>query len=185
MALPEPDDSVPYVKAMWRYARGVSAAKNGDIAAAQAEAAAIAALHKDADFTFLEGGGIPAHDVLAIAQHMIAGRIAQHQDDYEKAIEQFSAATVIEENLAYTEPPYWYYPVRQTLGAALLQAGRVDEAKQTFMTSLLRVPNNGWALFGLAAAYDTANDKVGAAQARALLGKAWVGDAGVLAVGNL
>ena len=42
------------------------------------------------------------------------------------------------------EPPYWYYPVRQSLAAALMQAGRLDEAEEQFKLALKRAPNNGW-----------------------------------------
>ena len=50
------------------------------------------------------------------------------------------------------EPPYWYYPVHQSLGAALLKQGKHREAADAFTTALARSPNNGWALYGLAAA---------------------------------
>ena len=43
LALPDPGDVIPYVKAMWHYARGVAYAARRDVAAATAEADAIAA----------------------------------------------------------------------------------------------------------------------------------------------
>jgi tetratricopeptide (TPR) repeat protein len=52
--------------------------------------------------------------------------------------------------LDYTEPPPWYFPVRQALGAVLLDAGRVGEAEQVYRTDLKQNPRNGWSLFGMA-----------------------------------
>jgi hypothetical protein len=52
----------------------------------------------------------------------------------------------------YNEPPDWYYPVRHTLGAVLLDAGRADEAEVVYWEDLKRNPGNGYSLFGLAAA---------------------------------
>ena len=68
-------------------------------------------------------------------------------------------AVQIQDSLPYLEPEYWYYPVRQSLGAALLMAGRADEAIEVFRAALLDAPNNGWALYGLMQAYDARNDQ--------------------------
>ena len=48
------------------------------------------------------------------------------------------------------EPPYWYYPVRQSLAVALMQASRLDEAEEQFQRALKRAPSNGWSRYGLA-----------------------------------
>ena len=52
--------------------------------------------------------------------------------------------------MRYEEPPLWYYPIRQSLGRALLEAGRADEAERAYREDLARFPENGWSLFGLA-----------------------------------
>lgn len=51
--------------------------------------------------------------------------------------------------VAYDEPPGWYYPVRESLGAALLLAGRAAEAEAVFREGVKRSPRNGRTLFGL------------------------------------
>jgi hypothetical protein len=51
--------------------------------------------------------------------------------------------------LGYDEPPDWYYPVRESLGAALLLAGKADAAEEVFREGLKRSPRNGRMLFGL------------------------------------
>ena len=57
-----------------------------------------------------------------------------------------------EDALKYDEPPDWYYPTRESLGAALVSASRFAEAEQVFRDDLARNPKNGRSLFGLARA---------------------------------
>ena len=76
--------------------------------------------------------------------------LAQAQGDSDKAVERFEQAAALQDALPYTEPPYWYYPVRQSLAAALMQAGRLAEAEEQFRRALARAPNNGWSYYGLA-----------------------------------
>ena len=124
MALTDPGDAIPYVKAMWHYARGIASAAQGDFAVAKAEASAIAAL-EGGDFTLLNASGVPAKDVLALARTIIEARIAQRQGDKVAAIERFEQAAALQDGLPYMEPPYWYYPVRQSVAVALMQAGQL------------------------------------------------------------
>jgi hypothetical protein len=51
----------------------------------------------------------------------------------------------------YMEPPPWYFPTRQALGAALLAAGRAGHAETVYRADLEHHPKNGWSLYGLAA----------------------------------
>ena len=74
------------------------------------------------------------------------------------------------------EPPFWYYPVSQSLGAALLKAGKPGEAADAFSAAIAQSPNNGWALYGLALAERAQGRKVQAAATEAALGRAWSGD---------
>jgi tetratricopeptide (TPR) repeat protein len=176
LALADPGADFPYVKAMWHYARAVGLAGTGDATAAQSEVDAIAALQESADFAALAAGGVPAKDVLQLAQHVALGRIAQAKQDLPGAIQHYAAAVAVEDTLAYSEPPYWYYPTRQSLGAALLLAGDLEQAEQVLRASLLRTPNNGWALFGLMKVYEQRGDTRSARSARKLLTQAWIGE---------
>jgi tetratricopeptide (TPR) repeat protein len=175
LALPDPGDELPYVKAMWHYARGVAHAWRGEPAAARAEVDALNRLAQGADFSGLVEAGVPAPEVIELAQHVVLGRIAQSAGDWAQARTAFEQAVALEDALAYSEPPYWYYPVRQSLGAVLLAAGRLDEAETVFRQSLLRAPNNGWALHGLAATYQRLGKPGAAATARTQFTRAWVG----------
>jgi predicted Zn-dependent protease len=100
-------------------------------------------------------------------------------------VKRFEEAAAIQDALPYTEPPYWYYPVRQSLAAALLQAGRLDEAEQQFLQALKRAPSNGWSYFGLAELYRARGDTARAANAQAELAKTWLGDRSLLQISNL
>jgi tetratricopeptide (TPR) repeat protein len=185
LALPDPGDTIPYVKAIWHYARGVAYAAKRDGAAAAAQANAIEAIERTADFKLLTASGIPAKEVLTLARTVIAGRVAQSQGDYTTAVKRFEEAAAIQDALAYTEPPYWYYPVRQSLAAALLRAGRLEEAEQQFQRALKRAPANGWSYYGLAEVYKARGDSAGAARAEADLAKTWIGDRSLLQISNL
>ncbi|HRK78114.1 MAG TPA: hypothetical protein PLQ95_06210 [Thiobacillus sp.] len=177
LALADPGDELPYVRAMWHYVRGVAHARRGESAAAQAEVAAMRRLVQGNDFSGLVGGGVPAPEVIELAQHIVLGRIAQSGGNWQQARIEFEQAVALEDRLAYAEPPYWYYPVRQSLGAVLLAAGRLDEAEAIFRQSLLRAPNNGWALHGLAATYQRQGKQRAAATVRKQFSQAWVGSA--------
>jgi tetratricopeptide (TPR) repeat protein len=185
LALPDPGDGMPYVKAIWHYARGVAQAARRDFAAAAAEANAIATLEGTADFSLLKAVGIPAQDVLKIAHATIEARIAQAQGDTSTAIARFNEAAELQDRLPYMEPPYWYYPVRQSLGAALLQAGRLAEAEEQFRLALKRAPNNGWSYFGLAELYKARGATDDARKAEDQLAKTWIGDRALLKLSNL
>src|SRR2546429_9905818 len=115
---------------MWHYARGMAYAPQDDFTADKAEADAIAAL-EGGDFTLLKSSGVPAQDVLALARTVIEARVAQRQGDKAAAIERFEQAAALQDGLPYMEPPYWYYPVRQSLAVAPMQAGTPAAAAGT------------------------------------------------------
>ena len=75
------------------------------------------------------------------------------------------------------EPPFWYYPVHQSLGAALMAQGKPQEAEKAFREALQRSPNNGWAAAGLLRAVEAQGNASAVEEARALMQKNWFGDA--------
>jgi predicted Zn-dependent protease len=94
-------------------------------------------------------------------------------------------AAELQDALPYTEPPYWYYPIRQSLGAALLQADRYAEAQQQFERALKRAPANGWSYYGLAELHKARGNVTAARKAEADLAKTWIGDRKLLQISNL
>ncbi len=185
LALPDPGDAMPYVKALWRYARGMAFVAQRNFDAAMTEADAIAAIERTADLSLLTASGIPAREVMRLARAVIEGRVAQAQGNLTTALARFEEAAALQDALPYTEPPYWYYPVRQTLAATLLQAGRLAEAEDQFQRALKRAPANGWSYYGLAQLYKARGDAAAAARAKAELAKTWVGDRELLQISKL
>jgi tetratricopeptide (TPR) repeat protein len=185
LSLPDPGDTIPYVKAMWLYARGVALAARGDSAGAATVADAIETLERTADFKLLNDSNVPAQEVLRIAQTLILARIAQARGDYRTAIVRFERAAALQDALPYTEPPYWYYPIRQSLAAALLQAGRYAEAERQFQRALSRAPSNGWSYFGLVELHKARGNTTAARKAEADLARTWIGDRKLLQISNL
>jgi tetratricopeptide (TPR) repeat protein len=177
LALPKPDEQLVLVRTMYHYARAVALARKNDAAAARAETDAIAALEQKADFKPYDAWGVPAQAILQTARLVATGRIADAAGDLDGAAKAYEDAIAIEDSLSYTEPPYWYYPVRQSLGSVRLRQGRLDDAERAFRDSLVRVRNNGWAIAGLAEVYKQKGDRNGEAAAKRSYARAWFGPA--------
>ena len=185
LAVPEPGPGLPFVRGLWRYARGVALAASGRADAAKAEAGLIRGLAEAGDFADVAAAGIPGADILRLAAEVVEARAAQAAGDRAGAIARLQRAAAIQEGLGYTEPPHWYFPVDQALGAQLLLAGRTDEAEAAFRRSLAKAPNDGRALFGLAEVARIRGDAAALKAARADLARAWAGDAGRLKLTDL
>lgn len=175
VSLPDPGSDFVLVKAMWHYARAIGHVRKGAAAAASRELAAIERIERGADFTPLADWAIPGREIVQTAAAVARGRIADLQGNLPGAIAAYRAAVAIQDALPYMEPPYWYYPVRQSLGVALLRAGQLDEAEQVFRTSLARTPSNGWALRGLMEVYRVRGDTAALAAARERFAGTWLG----------
>jgi tetratricopeptide (TPR) repeat protein len=178
LKLPAPPDEFVLVKVFYHYARALAQAARRDAAAAQQEIAAIVALEKGADFKPFDAWGVPAQAITQTARLVATARLADAQGDLAAAAAALEQAVAIEEGLAYTEPAYWYYPVRQSLGAVRLRQGRLDEAEAALREALVRVRNNGWALAGLRAVYERKGDAAAEKSARQALSKTWFGTEG-------
>ena len=176
LALEDPGETMPYLQAMWRYARGTALAVSGDHDGAMQEVEAISGLLAEKDFSDLVNGGVPATDVLNIARLTVTARASAAAEDYASAVEAMEEVVHLQANLAYTEPPYWYYPAKQTLASYVLQNGNAERAEQLFLESLTSSPNNAWTLYGLAQAYAAQKDKKGEKFAKNLFKEAWLGD---------
>jgi tetratricopeptide (TPR) repeat protein len=176
LAMPEPDPRLDYAGAMRLYARAVAQAQLGDRAAFDATLAQMAALRGSDRFADMVAQGVPAPDMIALAEASARGRLAFHERRYDDAVRHYQDAAAIEARIPYMEPSFWYYPVSQSLGAALLRAGRGDEASQAFRAALVRTPNSGWALYGLAESEAAQGHELEAAAARRALQQAWLGD---------
>ena len=154
LAEPQPREDLAFSNAIWRYARGVAFANKGDLKGAKAEQALLVPLKANDKVMFLDGNDYPASQLLAIADNLLLGEIAQASGDTKTAVAKFTDAVAGQDALPYTEPPFWYYPTRQSLGAALLKAGKPAEAEAVYRKDLETYPHNGWSTFGLAQALE-------------------------------
>jgi len=175
LAQPAPDERLPYATAMWHYSRAVATALENDAVGTEQEIAAIRKLRMEVDFKSMVDAGVPAPDLIELAEEVAFGRIAYAQKRFSDSAEHFTRAAAIEDRIPYMEPPYWYYPVRQSLGAAQLAMGDPHAARQSFMAALARAPNNGWALYGLAESQRRMKDRPAMRGTMAALERAWLG----------
>ena len=148
---PRPPEDSPFWTGIWHYARGLAFTATGrpDQAARELNSLESIAAKKSLDglrVTFSRNG---ARAILDIAAEVLAGEMAAKRRDYNEAITRLHRAVLLEDNLIYNEPPDWHVPVRQSLGAVLLAAGRAAEAEAVYWQDLQRHRENGWSLFGL------------------------------------
>ena len=169
---PEPYEPFAFARAIWHYGRGVAHAALGDPEAALIELAAIEQLEPQVDEIFM-GNVYPARDLLEIAKALLIGEMAYRSGDAASAVLAFEEAVAMQDALPYTEPPFWYYPTRQSLGAALLASDRVAEAQAVFERDLEQYPMNGWSMFGLAEALRRQGDDAGAGKVAARFETVW------------
>ena len=142
---PQPGAKQVMSTAAWRFARGVALAAKGDRAGAARERDAFektrASAPADAPY-----GQNQVRDVLSLASEVLAARMAATPAD---ALPHWQRSVALQDALTYDEPPDWYYPLRESFGAALLRAGKAPQAEQVFREGVKRSPKNGRMLFGL------------------------------------
>lgn len=149
LEVPEPDRSHPITTAIWHFGRGVAFAATGKLNDAEKERAVF--LEKVRNMPGETPFGLnSAASIMKIAEHILAARINQARGDSSGAIAEWRKAVEAQDALNYDEPPGWYYPVRESLGAALLRSGAAAEAEAVFRAELRDNPRNGRSLFGLA-----------------------------------
>jgi len=149
LATPEPERDRAFSHAFWRYARAMALAAQGDVRAAAAEQRRFererAAVQPELQYLINNKAG----DVLALAAATLDAQLAAARGDSAAAIDAWRRAVTLESMLQYDEPPAWFYTVRQSLGAELLEAGNHDEAERVFREALATRPRDGRLLYGL------------------------------------
>lgn len=148
--LPAPDAKLVMSSYFWHFARGSAFAATKHLDQARSERAAMETLRKDVPagpaFGMLFND---ASVLLDIAANSLDARIAFAAGDHADAITSWEKAVAIEDGMSYNEPEDWYYPVRESLGTALLLDGRAAEAETVFREDLNRHQRNPRSLFGL------------------------------------
>ena len=185
LKLPPPDSELAMTTAFWHFARGSAFAAKGQIAMAEAERRILESARKetpaDLEFSFY---GNKAQTFLDLAANILDARIATAQGEHEQAIKNWERAVEIEDGLYYGEPPEWFYPVRESLGGALLLNGQADRAEAVFRADLEQYPRNPRSLFGLLRTLE-AQKSAGVEEVRREFEAAWKNADVTLEVGDL
>jgi tetratricopeptide (TPR) repeat protein len=136
-------------RAFWQYARAMALAGQGKLNEAVAEQKQFESLRKmvPAESRFLVNN--KSSDILALAAATLDAQLARARGEKEKSIREWRRAVKLESKIQYDEPPAWFYPVRQSLAAALLRNGQAKEAEAIFRQAMQKHPRDGRLLFGL------------------------------------
>jgi tetratricopeptide (TPR) repeat protein len=146
-----PDPGLPLLGAWWHFARGMALAAKGNTGTAQAERQKLhsAELATPPDALFAMSLNNHAGDILKIAGDVLNAKITVASRHYTEAVAALRAAVAVQDRLDYEEPPAWFYPVRESLGAVLLMSGDASAAEKVFRDDLEQNPRNPRSLFGL------------------------------------
>lgn len=147
---PRPPAGQTFQTAMWHYAQGLAMAAGGDPRGARRHLKALAKLRRSSELADLRISFATGSDLVRLTEHLLAGEIQAARGRLPRAINEMRSAVALQDSFRYAEPPSFHYPVRQSLGAVLLEAGRASEAEAVYRRDLEHNPHNGWSLFGLA-----------------------------------
>jgi len=171
---PQPEAKYQYTTGAWHYARGLAFVRQNELDKAQQELTALQAIATTDEMKALVLYSFATADqILQMEAHSLAGELAAAQGDSAQGIAELETAVELQDNLVYIEPPAFYYPVRETLGALLLAADRPADAEAVYRADLVEYPQNGWSLFGLAQSLTAEGKNDEAAQVQKQFETAW------------
>ena len=173
LAHPAPPRDWTYTSGIWHYARGLAYSARRQPVEARRELGELEGIIESVSAERTVAFFFRAKNLLQLAANVLAGEIAARAGDFHTAERLLRAAVAEQDSHWFTEPPPWYFPVRQALGAVLLQAGRAADAEQVYHEDLRRNPGNGWSLFGLTQSLRAQNRTAEAAQTDASFRAAW------------
>ena len=159
LAMSEPAAQTSVLKAFWLYSRGMALAIRGKTNEAGVLDKQLSDIEKATprDEVFMPPIENRSWQIFHIADRILAARIEAEKGDKQAAIQLLREAVATQDQLFYDEPADWYYPVRESLGGMLLQAGDARGAEQVFREDLQQNPRNPRSLFGLAEALTRQN----------------------------
>ena len=152
LAFSKPASEFKYSQGIYHYARGVAYAAKGELERSREEQTKILPLKDTEEVRVIIKGGQPSGLLLEIANELLLGQIEFSQNNFSMASKYFETAVNLQDTLPYTEPPFWYYPSRQSLGNSLMKEGKSSAAENVYKRDLKDYPRNGWSLFGLSLA---------------------------------
>lgn len=149
LAYPAPRPERKLLGAFRQYARAMAFAAQGRVSEAEAERRQFESSRKavPSESRYLLNN--TSSDFLALASATLDAQLAWARGEKGKSIENFRRAVKAEAAMQYDEPPPWIYPVRQSLGSALLRNGKAKEAEAVFREAMVKRPRDGRLLLGL------------------------------------
>ena len=140
LKMPQPDAAMKTATVFWHFGRGLALAGTGKINEAEAEYKIVsdAEAATPPDVIFQMPINNKAKDIMKISKDVLGAKIALAKKDNSGAIAMLRDAVAIQDTLKYGEPPDWFFPVRESLGAALLMNGDAAGAEKVFREDLDR-----------------------------------------------
>jgi tetratricopeptide (TPR) repeat protein len=177
LKMPKPNPEMKTTTAFWHFARGMALASKGKIAESEAEQKSVseAEANTPEDMIFAMPVNNKAKDVLKIARDVLSAKIALAKKDNAGAIALLQNAVTVQDTLKYSEPEDWFFPVRESLGAALLMNAENAGAEKVFREDLDHHPRNPRSLFGLQQALKAQGKEYDAAFVQKQLQTSWKG----------
>lgn len=184
---PQPDPAMKITTVFWHFSRGMALAATGKVDDAETELKIVAeaSANTPPDVVFAMPANNKAKDIMKIAGDVLSAKIAMARKDTANAITKLTEAVATQDSLKYGEPPDWFFPVRESLGAVLLINGDAAGAERVFRADLHRNPRNPRSLFGLAAALKAQGNDYGAGLVRNQYEASWKGGFSSLTVDDL
>jgi tetratricopeptide (TPR) repeat protein len=146
IALRNPPEGTVF-RGLWDFGKGYAHLRSGDEGTARWYLHSIkSAIEENPDDAFR---GHTATQLLGVVGSILEGEILRANGQLDEAIEVMKVGGELEDGLRYDEPEPLNFSVHQWLGDALHEAGRYEEAANTFKHELYKHPHNGWSLFGL------------------------------------
>jgi len=182
-----PDPAMKVSTVFYHFARGMALAATGKVADAEAEHKLVSEAEQATpeDVVFAMPVNNKAKDILKIAKNVLGAKIALVKKDNEGAMTMLRQAVVIQDSLKYNEPPDWFFPVRESLGAVLLSSGNAVEAEKVFREDLDHNPRNPRSLFGLREALKAQKRDYDAGFIQKQFDASWKGTGPALQMGDL
>jgi len=187
LAAKPPDPAMKVSTVFYHFARGIALAATGKVADAEAEHKLVSEAEQATpeDVVFAMPVNNKAKDILKIAKNVLGAKIALAKKDNEAAMTMLRQAVVIQDSLKYNEPPDWFFPVRESLGAVLLSSGNAVEAEKVFREDLDHNPRNPRSLFGLREALKAQKRDYDAGFIQKQFDASWKGTGPALQMGDL
>lgn len=184
---PQPAADRQVTTTYWHFARGMALAGTGKMAEAEKERNALSAIADatPADAIFAMPFNNKTKDILKIATNVLGAKIDLAKKNNADAVAKLREAVTVQDSLRYGEPPDWFSPVREMLGAALLMGGNNAEAEKVFREDLDRNPRNPRSLFGLQQALKAQGRTYDAGLVEGQFRRSWKGPVAALKVEDL